>query len=85
MKVKKNPEINILPADTKFTDSPGAGDPKCLCSRCGKPIAENQIPIRSWPDGMSYEWRYHLQCILPDSFPEVDYGLEISLDPEEDL
>ena len=85
MKIKKSPAIEILPTDTRFTNSPGPGDPQCHCSRCGKVIKENEIPIRAWPDGMSYECRYHLQCILPDSFPKVDYGLEISLDPEEDL
>ncbi len=38
--------IKILCTDTKFYDSPDAGDPACLCSRCGKVI--DDAPIRAF-------------------------------------
>jgi len=84
MKIKKYPEIDILPADTKFTNI-SARDSGFLCSRCGKLISENEITFRVWPKGRKYEWRYHVQCIFPGSKPGMDIGVEISLDPEKDL
>lgn len=36
--------------DKFFYDSPDAGHPACLCSRCGKQIREADSPvIRAWP------------------------------------
>lgn len=32
--------FDILPTDTKFSNSPDAGDPTCICSRCFLPINE---------------------------------------------
>lgn len=34
---------------TWFTNSPDAG-PDCICSLCGRPILENEVPIRFWDD-----------------------------------
>lgn len=42
--------IIILATDKVFYDSPDVGHPDCLCSRCGKPIPQEQSPIvRAWP------------------------------------
>lgn len=42
--------LKILETDRVFTDSPDAGDPACVCSRCGKQIPEIDAPIiRAWP------------------------------------
>lgn len=53
--------LTILQTDTKFYDSPDAGDPACLCSRCGKVIDE--APIRAFPENGEYEYRYHPACL----------------------
>ncbi len=53
--------IKILQTDTKFYDSPDAGDPACLCSRCGEAIEE--APIRAFPESGEYEYRYHPACL----------------------
>lgn len=55
--------IKILLTDTKFHDSPDVGDPACLCSRCGKVIGEDEMPIRLWPDSGQYEYRFHPACV----------------------
>lgn len=64
--------------DTAFSDSPEAGEPSCLCSRCGLSIGEEEVPVRAWPDdGTNLEFRYHARCLglqvydeLPDSEEE---------------
>lgn len=44
---------------TWFRDSPDAG-PACTCSLCGKPILDEQIPIRCWDDeNPGWEARFH--------------------------
>jgi hypothetical protein len=58
-----NPVFKILPTDQPFSDSPDAGDPGCLCSRCGLPIIEDDGPVRAWPDDESYEYRFHPACM----------------------
>lgn len=55
--------FRILPTDTRFAESYDAGDPRCLCSRCGKPIPETTIPIRAWPSDGRYEYRFHPECL----------------------
>ena len=42
--------ISIKSTDKVFQDSPDAGDPVCLCSRCLQVIAENDCPLRCWPE-----------------------------------
>lgn len=54
--------INIKETDHLFTGSPDAGDPDCCCSRCGKIITEDEVPIRMLVDGR-YEYRYHASCL----------------------
>ncbi len=53
--------VTILDTDRAFTTSPDAGDPECLCSRCGKPIGEDEVPIRAWNGNLEY--RYHQACL----------------------
>lgn len=60
------PTVKIEVEDTPFLDSPDVG-PKCICSRCGKPIL-NGVPIRAWPPatapgGIQVEFRYHPECL----------------------
>lgn len=55
------------PTDTLFIDSPDAGHPACLCSRCGNIIGEDEIPMREWPSDVatsliSTEYRYCDSC-----------------------
>ena len=47
-----------------FTDSPDAGDPACLCSRCGDPIPEHDVPLRAWKEqlGRTLEARFCEEC-----------------------
>ncbi len=55
----------IESGDRPFRDSPDAGSPSCLCSRCGRLIAEEDAPaIRLW-DSAGNEWRYHRPCWRP--------------------
>ena len=43
--------LEILETDQFFYDSPDAGHPNCICSRCRKKIPEKDAPIiRAWPD-----------------------------------
>ncbi len=57
--------LEVRATDRKFVDSPDAGDPACLCSRCGEPIGEDQVPIRNVVlDGQVFvEYRYHARCV----------------------
>lgn len=63
--------MEILQTDKVFYNSPDAGDPDCLCSRCLKLITEEQVPVRSWPqsgnpdtiqDEAESEYRYCDHC-----------------------
>lgn len=64
--------FKILPTDRVFQDSPDAGWPECICSRCGKPIPENDQPIRCWTEDGKLEWRYHPACLGFKTFPEEE-------------
>jgi hypothetical protein len=58
--------IEVRESDTVFNDSPEAGAPACLCSRCGKPIAADPAPIRVFnkmPGRPLRERRYHPACL----------------------
>lgn len=69
---ERSPALIPLPGDTFFRDSPDSGDPACLCSRCGQPIAEDEVAVRIWPkppgpgepleDHQDGEYRYHQAC-----------------------
>ena len=53
-----------LPGDIFFFHSPDAGQPDCLCSRCGKKIEEWQSPcFRMFAKLDKTEYRYHWGCI----------------------
>lgn len=58
-----NSPFVILPTDRYFFDSPEAGEPGCICSRCLLQIREEDCCIRAWSDDGTLEWRYHPQCI----------------------
>ena len=46
-----------------FNDSPDAGDPACICSVCGKQIADDDAPaIRVFDTVRSKEARFHTRC-----------------------
>jgi hypothetical protein len=55
--------VNVLQTDRMFMDSPDAGDPKCLCSRCGLVIPDGIGIIRAWPEIGEGEYRYHPSCL----------------------
>lgn len=67
----------VKPTDTKFFDSPDTGDQTCLCSRCGLPIAENEMALRAFVQGENAEYRYHEACsgiIEPIEDEDVDWN-----------
>lgn len=39
-------KLKVLDTDRFFTDSPNAGEPGCICSRCHQQIKENEVPLR---------------------------------------
>lgn len=55
--------IKIFQTDRLFTDSLDAGDPACLCSRCGLTIPDGVGIIRAWPEQGEVEYRYHPVCL----------------------
>lgn len=56
--------LSIQPTDTRFFNSPDAGHPHCLCSRCGKKIEEWHAPcLRAWPESGKSEYRFHWGCV----------------------
>ena len=60
--------------DKLFQDSPDAGHPACVCSRCGQLIEEHEMPLRAFVDeGRGGEYRYHMRCV----------GLRESDEPDE--
>lgn len=67
--------ITIYPSDTKFAKSRPEGDPKCICSRCHKPIGEEEFALRAWPEDGSYEIRFCDRC-------QAGMGIESFDDPE---
>lgn len=48
-----------------FSDSPDAGDPDCLCSLCGEPIAEGETPIRRYDHKSGEEVREARFHVVP--------------------
>ncbi len=52
----------ILPTDTLFDESPDAGDPTCLCSRCKSVIEAGTVPVRAFTDD-DCEYRFHPACV----------------------
>ena len=61
-----------------FADSPDAG-PECICSLCGKPIEEPEIPLRLFDSEKNVEARLHTACwneVSPDKIHPVDRGEE---------
>lgn len=55
--------IKVLQTDHLYFDSPDAGDPVCLCSRCSQSIPDGIGIIRIWPDQGEGEYRYHPACL----------------------
>ena len=51
----------VSPTDKLFADSPDAGHPDCLCSRCGLRIYDDEIPIRFFAEN-DLEYRFHHEC-----------------------
>ena len=67
--------LRILPTDRPFLESPDAGHPTCLCSRCEQIIGEEEVPVRVWPEDVSYEYRFHQNCFgiyEPSEVPHAD-------------
>lgn len=72
--------MKVLDTDRLFMDSPDAGTPECICSRCGKQIGMHEedevIPIRLFVNqGRKGEYRYHPGCFFSSPDPEVDAGV----------
>lgn len=80
----KSDALQVRETDKAFTDSPDAGHPACLCSRCGGKIGPNEMPIRMWPQpgDRSYnpnediEYRYCQQCMTGVAFFNCRYDME---------
>ncbi len=61
--------IEIRLTDILFVKSANTGDPDCFCSRCGKVIAEGEMPLRMWTTdekgevhAKSKEYRFCEKC-----------------------
>lgn len=79
--------------DKSFKDSPQAGDSNCICSRCGKQITEDQVPIRVYTtneknevDENSEEYRFCDACQQKEGFIsvkiEVPFDVFLNSQPE---
>lgn len=55
-------QIQILPIDEPFYDSPDAGDENCFCSRCDKHIPEDEFVFRLFIEDENKEYRYCEEC-----------------------
>ncbi len=64
----KNGALNILPTDKLFDDSPDAGMPECVCSRCGSKILEGEIAIRAYHKKENKEWRFCEFCVTGEKY-----------------
>lgn len=67
--------LNIRPTDKAFDKSPDAGDPDCVCSRCGNQIQEGEFPIRFFTtnnagevDESSMEYRLCEYCTTGEKY-----------------
>lgn len=54
--------LEIRLKDKEFTDSPDAGHPDCICSRCGSVIAKKEMPLRAFNQKNNTEYRYCESC-----------------------
>jgi hypothetical protein len=52
----------VLTSDKLFFDSPDAGQPECICSRCGNMIKEDETVIRVFHLKINAENRYCEKC-----------------------
>lgn len=58
----------VRETDKLFQDSPDAGWPECICSRCGGRIGEDEMPLRVFVDeGKGGEYRYCEGCTAKDT------------------
>ena len=71
--------LNIRTTDKAFDQSPDAGDPDCICSRCGNKILEGEFPIRFFTtndagevDENSKEYRLCEYCTTGEKFVKRD-------------
>lgn len=55
-----------------FNDSPDAGDPACICSKCEQQIAEDIVPVRIFPEQGNIEVRMHPDCFYAVQKPIQD-------------
>ncbi|MEW6304863.1 MAG: hypothetical protein AB1705_15415 [Verrucomicrobiota bacterium] len=63
-------QIRVQPSDVAFDESPDAGDPRCICSRCQRhlevgPQGDCPTVVRVWngEEGeAALEWRYCALC-----------------------
>lgn len=53
--------FKILETDLRYTNSPE--EPQSECSRCRKPIDEEEVPIMAWPESGRYIYRFHPECL----------------------
>ena len=75
MEVETRMILKFLPSDKFFRDSPFTGDPRCICSRCCKPIEEDELAVRIFvgKEGEYVgEYRYHPSCIGIKTFEDDD-------------
>ncbi|MEW6306767.1 MAG: hypothetical protein AB1705_25145 [Verrucomicrobiota bacterium] len=55
-------QIVVQPTDLVFTESPDAGDPQCVCSRCQRRIGEEEGAVIRASASESTELRYCNDC-----------------------
>lgn len=71
-------EINVLPGDKEFKDSPDTGWPECICSRCSAKIKEREMPLRMLTE-RNTEYRYCMKC---QKKMGIDYGTSYNADED---
>ena len=65
--------MKIIKTDKLFQNSPDAGEPECICSRCGEVIDEEEIPIRAFVDDFrGGKYRYHPHCFFESEAIYID-------------
>jgi hypothetical protein len=66
----RNPRLRF--DDTRYPRDIPAGDVRCLCSRCNRPIPPTEIVIRLYPpEAPLEEFRYHHACYHTPPAPEA--------------
>lgn len=68
--------LKIVETDRFFNDSPNAGEPNCICSRCQKPIGEEELPLRVAVDQQNF---HPTNQGVPNESADVLNGLEFRL------